>query len=444
MASATTTNYGFSNANWINGPTSYQNYFNDPAFETLQKTLGAPAAGYDASPPPDGTVYQRFNVPYDVFGTSNGTTCIQSSASLSDFTNIESAVLDAENPPTGSGVTPQHPVIALWDDTGSAAQNGGVAKEAAGYPAGTSLPVWPTDRDLECATQFMEQDFLNYPVTSGGPLVNSTTKKMYIEPANEPDNKTYPVGNSCEPGNATISTGGFECAARYFGDVYQGLINSGATADAHVIAGAFTGQSGTIPANTTYTPSGCASKGTFMVGYICYLQAGDSLNIPGGGTLQSYNKDATSWSFHDYDDVNAARTSDCTSDIYDCPNAEFLAFDNTLSVWKEPETDEWITEAGYNHNKENCPNTVDAAGYCPLTDAQELDAAKDWVSIAAGLTYGPPEHLFWYQWNTDPSDPFDAALANGDEPGAAIPRQAECYLTGQTLSLCTGNANTTR
>lgn len=448
-AVASAENYGFANANWTNSPTSYQNYYNDPAFENLQKTLGAPVGNYVASPPPVGTVYQRFNVPYDVFATSDGTNCINSSTTLADLGRIESAVSDAENPPAGSGVTPQHPMIALWLDVGTVDKTTGVRTptEVAGYQAGTSLPIWPTDRDLECATQAMEQDFLGYPAMNGGPLVNSSTKKMYIEPANEPDQNTYPVADSCEPGNANIAPQpeGAECAARYFADVYQGLVNSGTTADAHVIAGAFTGQSGTIPANTTKAASNCGAKSYFMPAYICWLQAGDSINIPGGGgTLKSYNQYATSWSFHDYDDVNLARTSNCYADLSTCTKAEYIKFDNTLSVWGEPENDEWITEAGYNHNSQNCPTTPDPSGYCPLTDTQELNAANDWVAIAAGTTYGPPKHMFWYQWNTDPSDPFDAALANGDEPGSALPRQSECYLTGQALSLCTGAANTTR
>jgi hypothetical protein len=444
-ASASTNFFGFGVANWQNGNVpEYQNYYNTTLFQDLMSNIGNPNNSPGASPPPMGSNFIRFIVPYNVFASSDGTSCL--TPTTGSLSKIEAAVSDAENQLEQNLIAdPQIPLVALGPDLGV---------DDSSYPAGDS-PTWPTDLDLECATQAMETDFLNYQVAgSPDPLIGASGSGhpvLRIEAMNEPDvpvtvteNGTptqVGLANACDPSNPAVSTLGPECAARYFGDVEQGNLDVNGGVDGKVIAGVFAGlNTASIPSNPTYNPTMCGSQPDFMEGYLCYLRIGDNINIPGGGTLQSYKPDATSWSFHDYADPKASMANTkCTSNYLYCVATTYIDFNSTLSTWKEPTDDEWITEAGFNHTSAN--------GYTNLSQAKEVSAAHDWLTLADGVLQGPgPAHMFWYEWTTDgpvsggppnSGDTFDSALTDDNQQ----PRQAYCELVGVPLSDCAGAAN---
>jgi hypothetical protein len=411
VAAATT--FGFANSDYDTSQLGYQSYYDNPGFAIVRNDLGT---GTGSTP---GVKYERFNVSYDAFGSSDGKTCVQPSPAGSDQQNIIAALTDAESLAGGS----QTPLIALNPDL--------YQLDTGGYASGET-PVWPTDLDLICATFEMEQELLKANlIGTGKPVVQ-------IEAMNEPDGYGTP-GSSCEPG---YGMNGGECAARYFADAVQGNAYNASGADGHVIAGAF--KSSAVPAGGGGTPNtNCGHEGSFMEGYICYLEHGDGVNIPNAAPLQDYNSFAKSWSFHDYDDLKNSENTDCYTDAYDCAVATMNDFDFTLSDWGEPTNDMWVTEAAYYHQ---CGNNC----YSNLTNTQELNAAEAWINIAGAeksgsLLFQAPAHLFWYQYQTtSPNAPkrdfYDSALLDGTSVAGAA-RQSYCVLDGLALTACSGGPN---
>jgi len=105
---AAATDFGFANSNYDASTIGYQYYYDGLGFDIVRDDLGA------GTQSPQGVKYERFNVPYDAFGSSNGTTCVQPSPAGTDRQNILAAVADAQSSVGGS----QTPLIALNADGG--------------------------------------------------------------------------------------------------------------------------------------------------------------------------------------------------------------------------------------------------------------------------------------------------------------------------------------
>lgn len=270
----------------------------------------------------------------------------------------------------------------------------------------------------------MEQELLY------GSLIGPGKPVLEIEAMNEPDGSGGP-GSSCEPNDGM---NGGECAARYFADAVQGNAYMGGGTYGHVIAGAF--KSSALPSSPNPSNKDCGHEGSFMEGYICYLQNGDGVNIPGAAPLQAYNTFAKSWSFHDYADLVNSENTYCYEIAYQCSYTYMKRFYDALNAWNEPTNDEWVTEAGYVH--------LCGTSYCNLTNTQELNAAQAWINLAMGgyVDFTSAAHWFWYQYQTttNSSDTFDSALLDGTT-STGVARQSYCLLTGYPLSDCAGSPN---
>jgi hypothetical protein len=385
------TDIGFANSNYIpSSNVGYGSYYDSTDFEDTMSDLGVK--------------YQRFFVYYEIAGTGNsaqsGCTTPDPISSASDLADLYTALGDAEN----AGYIP---VLAIRQDTdGLDAPSG-----ENGYEwSDASTPGYPSDIDEFCGVAELEADL------HAEGLLPSTTR---IEAMNEPNDS---IGTSCN----SAAAGAADCAARYYADAVQATTDEGYISANNIIAGTF--QNATSDSTTIGTT---CSNGGFDSDYMCYLDAGDSAgDIPGGTALDYYNRYATSWSFHDYDDL--ANDNSCTpSTPSDCTTTDAQDFYYLLDAWAEPTSNVWITEAGASHS------------YL-LTPTEQANEAYGWTQLE-NVESGYPAHLFWYQWATnnhpyshDPTDlpgnlngdPFDSALVDGVSSSTpdGTARESACVL----------------
>lgn len=272
---ASATDWGIAN----DGTGIYSTYYSAGNFKTLtsQSAMG-PAK------------WQRFVVAWEAAGTANSSgqcvtpTSTGSGAGNLDIGDLKTALSEVES----GGFTP---IIALSADGGGYDKPGG----GNGYqwPAGADTPTNPSDLDMFCAVYEMAST-----LKSANPsLLPAGTM---FESYNEPDGSG--IAGACQPGG-TI-TDGADCAARYFGDTYDGLYYAGfAGYSTNIIAGAF--KNVTSGGYTAGNP--CSQQPSYAAGYVCYLENGDSgPALPGGGALIDFKSAIHGFSYHDYNDPAAS------------------------------------------------------------------------------------------------------------------------------------------
>ena len=347
----------------------------------------------------------------------------------------------------------------------------GAGKTNDSYPSTADAQKVPSDLDMTCAVYELEATLYDW--------YGNAWPGMPIEPFNEPD-----FSPSYEPISVSADR-----AARYFADAWIGNAKFRAGDDGHIIAGVFSNAESSI-LDINGLKKDCSSlegandpvsagygSSAYAEAYMCYLTGSgnhpDTNPIPAaaGKDLSSFARYATSWSFHDYQDIDYSVRNGCSpSAISGCVSPDLDNYYKWLATWAgtdglaEPENDIWITESGN-------PNRWGIAS----TRAQDADAAYAFWHLAdattqsrgGGLACNCSLHLLWYEFttpnidkssggpdrtlrrNADPKfDSFDSALIDSSPSdlnqrghGPQDPSYCVLYKGPQWYDECADNAS---
>ena len=311
--------------------------------------------------------YQRIPVAWDQFGTRNrsGSHCVAPTQFGPAAGIFTANVAQAEQ-------LGQTPLVVVGPDIWGA---------TSGYvwPAAAETGTTPSDPQYKCGVQLLLQALSARGISEA---------RMPIEAFNEPDNSSYYVVPSQ--------------AAGYFGD----LVKVGGS-QVHPIAGVFESPHDD---NNSYV-----ADEHYATDYVSALKA------------SGYNRSATSWSFHDFNDVLASQS--CTpSDSSACSYAGVSHFVAWLNGQGEPTSDVWVTEAG---------DASLGGAWLTHSRTEEANTAYGWEQLRPYV-----QHIFWYQWQTFSGDGWDSALLDS----SGQPRPSYCVIAynetpSQALSdsRCPGN-----
>jgi hypothetical protein len=294
--------------------------------------------------------YQRMGVTWDEFGTWNGSQCVPPTQTNSAPSTFTGDVAKAEQ-------LGQMPLLVIGTD-GWGATNGYQ------WPGGAQTGTVPNDQEYKCGVQLLMQTLTSKGLARTG---------MPVEALNEPDNSYFYVSPSQ--------------AASYFGD----LVATGGS-QVHAIAGVF---------ESPYDDNnGWLADPTYATDYVTALKS------------SGYNSSATSWSFHDYNDVvDSGTVHYCSpSDLSACDHAGVSHFISWLQGQGEPTSDVWITESG---------DASVGRAWLTHTRSEEANTSYGWEQLR---NYA--QHTFWFQWQTSSGDGWDSALLDS----SGHPRPSYCVI----------------
>jgi hypothetical protein len=292
------------------------------------------------------------------------------------------------------------PVIAITADSYGMDNVGGWGGNS--WPSGANTPVNPTDADYKCGMNAL----LNY-LSSHGVLRSPQPIETYNEPGGG-------IGSACEPANGFSA---YQCAAQYWTDAYAEDVRAMGRGDT-LIAGTFSS------ATSGNTNSGQCSSSNFNGNTYVNASGGFDWNYGCATDILTgaygYPR-PTSWSFHDYQDVD---NSDAC--VYNsgsgCTTGQAVNYKLMLSNLNLSYNDIWMTEAGVWLNGHVASGGIackpSGTGCNPANGNALYQAheAEEWKYLANN---SPVAHAFYYEFQTagdiggstsTGNDGFDSAL----------------------------------